>query len=282
MRKTVGQIAREAREARGLTLARVADRAGIAKAYVSMIENHRVPPPSAKVLASLEQALGLTGGELTEAAQWQAAPPLVKQTLQKQAAAVDQAHTLAQWLLDSTSRKAGGGRNLDRLFRTGELRKRVVETLGEIDSDPPAAGARADEPRPPLPLVPVINRIAAGYPSDFTDLGYPARMADEYIGCPELHDPDAFAARVVGESMLPDYREGDLVVFSPKAEVVDGCDCFVRLEPDHETTFKRIAFTGRRKDRIRLLPLNPRFKPCTYPREQVAGLYRAVWRMSRV
>ena len=49
-----------------------------------------------------------------------------------------------------------------------------------------------------------------------------------------------FACRVVGDSMLPDYREGDIVVFSPAKPIKSGMDCFARLEPDHESTFKRI------------------------------------------
>jgi SOS-response transcriptional repressor LexA len=33
---------------------------------------------------------------------------------------------------------------------------------------------------------------------------------------------------------------------------------------------------------IRLQPLNPDFAPRVVPREQVAGLYRAVWKFSKV
>jgi len=129
-----------------------------------------------------------------------------------------------------------------------------------------------------LPMeVPLINSVTAGYPADFTDLGYPARVADEYVRSPDLDDPDAFAARVVGDSMEPEYREGDLVIFSPAMEVVSGNDCFVRLEPDHESTFKRVYFeTGEGgAELIRIQPINNRYPPKTVPREDVAGLYRA-------
>jgi SOS-response transcriptional repressor LexA len=129
--------------------------------------------------------------------------------------------------------------------------------------------------------VPLINRVAAGYPTGFTDLDYPARIADRYVPAPDLDDPDAFALIVCGESMLPDYREGDIVFFSPAAAVEDGCDCCVRLEPDHETTFKRVFFEDD-GSAVRLQPLNPAFAPRTLPREDVAGLYRAVGRVSRV
>jgi SOS-response transcriptional repressor LexA len=93
-----------------------------------------------------------------------------------------------------------------------------------------------------------------------------------------VSDPDAFAARVVGDSMEPAYHEGDVIVFSPARDIVDGDDCFARLEPDHESTFKRVYFE---KDAagealIRLQPVNSRYAPRVLPREQVAGLYRAV------
>lgn len=325
--RTVAQLVRGAREARGLTVAAAAERAGIAKAYLSMIENRKVGPPSAKVLTGLAKALGLDEDNLAAAAAWEAAPAVVRDTVARQAEAVEQAHDLARWLRAATSRKAGGGRNLDRLFRSGELRKRVAATLGDAGGEGERDGARDGDAGATtqawpeargvvgrlahghmpagtphhypltthalhlpgaggLPGVPIINKVAAGYPADFTDLGYPAGIADDTIVCPDVHDPDAFAARVVGESMAPDYREGDVVVFSPLADVVDGCDCYARLEPDHEATFKRVFFErddgGDEPTRIRLVPLNPKYPVKTYPREQVAGLYRAVWSLRRV
>lgn len=161
--------------------------------------------------------------------------------------------------------------DLDEMHVSGELR-RLVDQI-----DPDGAGASVQPVLLPRE-VPLINSVAAGQPTEFTDLGYPARVADDYVRVPDLADPDAFAARIVGDSMQPDYREGDVVVFSPAAEVRSGVDCFARLEPDQETTFKRVYFEadGAGEDLIRLQPLNARYPPRTVPRERVAGLYRAV------
>ena len=139
----------------------------------------------------------------------------------------------------------------------------------------------------------MINKVAAGLPAGFTALDYPPGAAGDgegmvrvpgYTGLHGGDDPDAFAAIIEGDSMTPDYRPGDIVVFSPLADVVDGCDCYARLEPDHETTFKRVYFErdDDAGERIRLVPLNAAYPVRTVDREQVAGLYRAVWRMSRV
>lgn len=149
-----------------------------------------------------------------------------------------------------------------------------ADTLCDRNIQPPIAPSAA-----PIPL---INRVAAGYPTGFTDLDYPARIADRYISCPDLDDPQAFAAEVVGDSMLPDYQQGDIVIFSPAAKVEDGCDCFVRLLPHHDTTFKRVFFDPRSPDMIRLVPTNPAFPPAEFSRRKIVGLCRAVRRYHRL
>lgn len=270
--RTVGEIIRERREALGLTLAALADEVGATKSYLSMIENHRVSkPPSPPLIKALERALRITDGELSRAADWANTPPEVR----KQVAALErtaaEGRALAEKLKAAASRRSDGAKNLDKLHRSGELAKLVHATLKPAPS--------VDAVIPLRYQVPLINKVAAGYPSDFTDLDYPARVADEYIAAPDVSDPQAFAARVVGESMLPDYHEGDIVVFSPAAKVTDGCDCFVRLEPRHETTFKRVFFDN---GHVRLQPLNPRFAPSVVPRDQVAGLYKAVLRIQKL
>jgi len=128
--------------------------------------------------------------------------------------------------------------------------------------------------------IPVINRVAAGVATEFTDLDYPASVADEYITCPDVNDPNAFAARVTGDSMLPDYRDGEIVVFAPNAPVRSGMDCFVRLEPDNEVTFKRVFLDE--DDTVRLQPLNNAYPPRVVPRTQVAGIYPAAYVMREV
>lgn len=140
---------------------------------------------------------------------------------------------------------------------------------------------------PEMTRVPLINKVAAGYPTGFTDLGYPAHASDDvvmvpgYTGLHGANDPDAFAATICGDSMMPNYQAGDIVVFSPLADIVDGCDCFARLEPDHESTFKRVFFEAD-QNAIRLEALNPEYGSRIVERDQVAGLFRAVWRMSRL
>jgi len=270
----LGARIREQRLARGLSLAGLAERVGCAKSYLSSIETgRRSNPPSEGLLRRLEEALGFGEGRLLGLAQWRQTPASVRREVARL-----QSDRLAGRRLAALLREEGenGLGALDAAYRTGELQKLVARLSPERESDgEPGEGPVSEW----LPVeVPVINRVAAGYPTEFTDLGYPARVADEYVRAPDLDDPDAFAARVVGDSMAPDYREGDVVVFSPARAVRSGMDCFARLDPDSETTFKRVYFEGEEpgEERIRLQPLNSTYPPRVLPRERVAGLYAAV------
>ena len=130
--------------------------------------------------------------------------------------------------------------------------------------------------------VPVINSVAAGYPRDFTDLDYPPHIADEYVRCPEVADAQAFAARVIGDSMAPKYREGDIVVFSPNTAAHDGQACFVRFADTGETAFKAVYLDDDDEGMIRLQPLNPAHAAQRVSRDRINGLYPAIYRIERV
>lgn len=318
-----GAALRRSRAARGWTLHELAERlrgAGhsCTKSYLSELENARRPLPTDEFIAAAENVLRLPPGTLTDAARWERTPEPVRaqmHSLESQRR-IDQRQKqrflqrFAQILAATSTDQAGAMRGqLDAAFRSGELQRWVEELEGASPGDDPArpspvsadpaqrpatlrdapvqAGPLRTGPLRPVTLaqeVPLINSVAAGYPREFTDLGYPARVADQYVRVPDIADADAFAARVVGDSMAPSYLEGDIVVFSPAKDVRDGADCFARLEPDQQTTFKRVYFQRSEggDELIRLQPINPAYPPRTLPRDQVSGLYAAVTVMRRV
>lgn len=260
---SLGPLVRRRRLERRLSLQKLADRVGCAKSYLSQIETGRARAPAEQLVAALERELDLPGGTLAGAARWERTPEPVRGAF----AELERTNRFGKRLAEIIA-----ARGVDGAFQSGELRRLVDALTGQAHD---GGGAQPIE----LPMeVPLINRVQAGYPREFTDLGYPARVADEYVRCPDLHDPDAFAARVVGDSMAPEYKEGDIVVFSPARPVASGMDCFARLEPDHDSTFKRVYFeTGAAGEQlIRLQPINSAYPPRVCPREEVAGLYAAV------
>ncbi|MEO1129794.1 MAG: XRE family transcriptional regulator [Planctomycetota bacterium] len=262
----LGYVIRARRQAMGLTLASLAREVGCAKGYLSQIETgRRDGVPSDDLLERLERALQLNAGELVSMGTWRSTPRRVRDRVVE----LERGNALAQRVV-----KRIESEGLDAAYASGDL-QRLVEQLSDG-----SRGERTLTGVLRLPTqVPVVNRVAAGYPREFTDLGYPARVSDEYVSVPDVFDPDAFAARVVGDAMVPVYVEGDVVVFSPQVDTVPGSDCFVRFELDDETTFKRVYFEEGASGQvlIRLQPLNSAYAPQLVEREALAGMYAAVY-----
>jgi len=271
------QIRRQRRRL-GLTLDDLSRRAEISKPYLSLIETGRINnPPSDEKLGRIEQALGFKSGELLAQAHLMRTPKEVRTMLAMLAKSSEKD-------AKESSKKSNGngthakssfvnridGINLDHAYLTGMLQQLVDQRAGNVET----IGTG---------VVPVVNRVSAGYPKDFTDLSYPKGSADSYVSCPDVSDPDAFAARVHGDSMTPKYREGDIVIFSPKATLRSGDDAFVRFD-DGQTTFKRIFFESDEGNQpvIRLQPRNEKYRAQLIPNHKINGLYRAVYRYQAV
>ena len=256
---SIGQMIRRRREQLHMTQDQVAEQAGISKPYLSNIETGKTKnPPTTGVLQRLEPVLQFEDSELTRAADLARTPVPVRQKHEMLEAQLNKYRSVLKELL--AAQQGRGAANIEELIER-------IDTDGNVL--PFGAGA----------LVPVINNVAAGYPHHFTDLDYPPSVADEYVRCPDLHDPQAFAARVVGDSMEPDFREGDIVVFSPNTSPVNGADCFVRFD-DGETTFKRMYQDN--PVSVRLQPLNSAYPAQVHSTDRITGLWPAVARFQRL
>jgi len=254
----VGKLIRHLRQSAELTVQQLADAIGCSKAQLSLMESG-LRTVSAQWAQRIEKALGVRDGRITAALQWQHIPPAIRAQVER----------------SELQSRAIAGRIKQALTSDdplAALRDLVEHSSSNVDGPLPLKSYRG---------IPVINKVAAGYPAEFTDLDYPASIADEYITCPDVSDADAFAARVVGDSMEPEYHEGDLVVFSPSMPTPAGSDCFVRLERDNQTTFKRVYFENEGRT-IRLQPLNSAYAPQFVDREDVTGMYAAAYVMRRV
>jgi len=125
--------------------------------------------------------------------------------------------------------------------------------------------------------IPIINCVPAGVPVDYEHMELDSGIGSDYI--PRVgsgvNDPTAFAFTVVGDSMTPEFREGDTVVCSPATVIADGHAVFVRFgsERDHTCTFKRVFDRG---DEVELLPDNRRHSPMIVPKDQIDRMSKVV------
>ncbi len=257
---SLGQIIRNKREAVGPDPGRSQQPVGYSKPYLSTIETGKVKnPPSDELLTRLERVLQFDGGLLLHIAHLERMPSDVRGVYESREAENQKLRHLIQRLTEKGT-------------KASEIHALLAEAkLGTKDGKSSLAAGR---------LVPIINKVAAGYPTDFNDLDYPVGVADDYVRCPDLHDPNAFAVRVVGDSMEPRFFEGDIVIFSPAVEVQNGDDCFIRFTMPHETTFKRVFFE--KEDKVRLQPRNERYSPTVVDGHRIDGVYRAVIRYEKL
>jgi|SRR5690554_1630930 len=104
----------------------------------------------------------------------------------------------------------------------------------------------------PTRKVPLISWVAAGSWCESPD-SYEPGDAEEWLDCPFPFSAHSFCLAVVGDSMFPDYREGEYILVDPAVEARHNDDIVAR-EPDGKHTFKRLQITP---DGMYLLALNP-------------------------
>lgn len=139
------------------------------------------------------------------------------------------------------------------------------------------------------------GRIAksSGFPNKSTTREIPvmgwahAGQAASYEELPEswqemipthCRDSKAFAVTLEGDSMEPLFREGDLLVLMPGERIHNGCLAVVRLASDG-VLLRRIEVRG---ERLRLVPLNPRYEAEELTNDQISWAYPVWGRWSQV
>lgn len=77
-----------------------------------------------------------------------------------------------------------------------------------------------------------------------------------------------FGLRVKGDSMFPDYLDGDTLIIEKTENCESGNDCIVMVN-GNDGTFKRVF---KNETGIILQPLNPTYAPMVYSNEQILSL----------
>lgn len=129
--------------------------------------------------------------------------------------------------LDSTAfnkskRLAADGR--PRWPSTESLAKIMEATGASLDEFMALVSGRADTDALPAqrPTVPLVGFAQAGAGGFFDDAGFPAGHGWDLIELPAQSTASSYALKVHGDSMLPLYRNGDVLIVEPGATVRKG------------------------------------------------------------
>jgi phage repressor protein C with HTH and peptisase S24 domain len=81
-------------------------------------------------------------------------------------------------------------------------------------------GKRGQPPK--LKQIPLMGFAKAGKGGYFDDSGFPEGNGWDEIEVPGVTDTNAYALEITGDSMMPVYREGDIIIVSPAATIRKG------------------------------------------------------------
>ena len=116
--------------------------------------------------------------------------------------------------------------------------------------------------------IPIVSWVQAGRFTQYEEM--PLSWA-EWTDC-LCPDPNAFAVRVVGDSMLPKYLPGDLAICMPSFPPKNNGLAVAKIH-DESVTFKTVSFRGEQPARFRFVPLNPSYATMVVRREDVVWIY---------
>lgn len=180
--------------------------------------------------------------------------------------------------LDSTAfnkskRRAADGR--PRWPSTESLAKIMEATGASLTELLTLLDGRTDASARGRVSVPLIGFAQAGTGGFFDDGGFPVGQGWEEITLPTVNiGENAYALQVQGDSMLPLYRDGDVLIVEPGARVRRG-DRVVAKTVSGEVMAKVLA--GRSAQGVELVSLNPAYPNHTIPETQIVWLARIVW-----
>ena len=137
--------------------------------------------------------------------------------------------------------------------------KELYDQVREKKAAAPPAAAK---------VVPVFNLEVA---SDSTPGGGGLFLGppEGELSIPGLDPRKALACILNGDSLEPQYRDGDILIFNTAEEPQSGDVCFVVAR--NLSILGQVFFEG---DDLRLVPVSPRWAECTLPRRDAEQLWR--------
>ncbi|MEL7609468.1 MAG: XRE family transcriptional regulator [Bacillota bacterium] len=151
----------------------------------------------------------------------------------------------------------GVGADFDQLIR--DLDDQQVSLLpNKTEPGIKSAGGKAADASVGIVYFPVIGSIAAGYDNLATE-EYTGEQTPIPTGFLKGHDPsEYFVLAVKGDSMYPQFLNGDKVLVQRTTSVDSGSIAVIMYNGD-EATLKKVVYVYG-EDWMELIPINPEYK----------------------
>lgn len=279
---TVYERIRQRRKELGLSAEDLAKALGVSRATVYRYESAGTEKLPSSVLEPLARALLTTPAELMG---WESGSPPVPPFF---AAAFDQLCSVWDKTPEQVERETGLPH--ERLLRL--RRSLVLPTPEEVslfasyfavparllmppdDASAPPVPVRQKRPEgralplaldPPGVIIPVLGKVPAGVPIEAVE-----EVIEQIpLSGSFAHDGEAyFGLLVTGDSMVPEYLDGDIVIIRAQSTADTGDDVVAYIG-EADATLKRIVITT---SGIQLRPLNPSYETRSFTNAQIESL----------
>jgi phage repressor protein C with HTH and peptisase S24 domain len=187
-------------------------------------------------------------------------------------------------IFNKSKRMASNGR--ERWPSTESLAKIIEATGSSVDEfmdmiqdklddiGPASGGLDLSAALPVAQSVPLIGLAEAGTGGYFTHSGFPSGHGWDEVSFPGAEHEGVYALEVSGNSMLPLYREGDVLVVSATAQVHRG-DRVVVKTLDGEVMAK--VLSKRTEKSVELESINPDFPNRQLKPHEIDWIHRILW-----
>lgn len=122
--------------------------------------------------------------------------------------------------------------------------------------------------------IPLVDYDEAESEGLFDSQGRPIGERWNVVDVTFMDDPDAFALRIADDRMEPVYRDGDLIVLSPAADIGRGNRVVLKTESGAVLAKELVRRTAQR---IEVTPFAPAGRHRMFPTDDIAWMTRIVW-----
>lgn len=155
---------------------------------------------------------------------------------------------------------------------------KILEATGEsFDRFLSEGGAYSQDAMPGFlatPSVPLLGFAQAGTGGFFDSGGFPVGQGWDEVELPKADAAGTYALEVTGDSMLPLYRDGDIIIVSPSEQIRRGDRVVVRTRGGEVMAKILYRQTARQ---VELHSLNPEHPPRTLTTRDIEWIARIVW-----
>jgi phage repressor protein C with HTH and peptisase S24 domain len=158
----------------------------------------------------------------------------------------------------------------ERWPSTESVAKALAATNSSIDTFVTLIGDGA----PAAQSVPLLGFAQAGADGYFDENGFPSGRGWDEVALPSASDEHAYALEISGDQMKPAFRDGDIIVVSPRTPIRRGDRVVVRTRSG-EMMVKELK--RRTAKTLELQSLNPGHVERTLAAADVEWIARIVW-----